>query len=143
MKKILALFLVLVMIALAGCKTEQTPAKLQSTPVPAEISTDTVQTENPETSTQESTDSADSTSSTDVIYIKNMAFNPETLKVAIGTTITWGQIDDVKHIVVSDELFESDVLNLGDKFTYTFTTPGTYEYYCKLHPAMTGTVIVE
>ena len=61
-----------------------------------------------------------------------------------GTTVTWINADDAPHTVVSStKLFKSSALDTEDKFSFTFTTPGTYEYFCSLHPHMTGTVVVE
>lgn len=77
------------------------------------------------------------------IVIKDFAFSPASLKVAAGTTVTWINRDDEPHTVVSAEAkFRSDALDTGDKFTFTFTSPGTYSYFCTLHPHMTGLVEV-
>jgi plastocyanin len=64
--------------------------------------------------------------------------------VKIGTTVTWDNADDIPHTVVSSaKLFRSKVLDTGGTFSFTFTTPGAYEYFCSLHPHMTGTIVVE
>ncbi len=77
------------------------------------------------------------------IDIDNYAFKARTLTVAAGTEVTWINHDDAPHKVVStDKKFSSPVLDTGARFSYTFTAPGTYGYYCSLHPMMTGTVIV-
>ena len=61
-----------------------------------------------------------------------------------GTTVTWINDDDIPHIVVSNnKLFKSKTLDTKDSFSFTFMTPGTYDYFCSLHPHMTGTVVVE
>ena len=61
-----------------------------------------------------------------------------------GTTVTWDNEDDIPHTVASSsKLFRSKVLDTDDKFSFTFTTPGVYEYFCSLHPHMTGTIVVE
>ena len=61
-----------------------------------------------------------------------------------GTTVTWDNEDDIPHTVASSaKLFKSKVLDTGDTFSFTFTTPGVYEYLCSLHPHMTGTIVVE
>jgi plastocyanin len=58
--------------------------------------------------------------------------------------VTWINHDDAPHKVVStDKKFVSPVLDTDGRFTYTFTTPGTYEYFCSVHPHMTGKVIVQ
>jgi len=77
------------------------------------------------------------------VKIDNFSFTPTTLTVAAGTTVTWTNSDDVPHTVVSDDkVFKSKVLDTDEKFSYTFTKPGTYPYFCSVHPKMTGTVVV-
>ena len=78
------------------------------------------------------------------VTIINMAFSPSTLTVAAGTTVTWVNRDGDAHSVESrDKGFTSSpLLNTGDKYSYTFTTPGTYAYYCAVHAAMTGKIVV-
>jgi plastocyanin len=64
--------------------------------------------------------------------------------VKAGTTVTWINEDDIPHTVASaGKLFKSKALDTKDTFSFTFTTPGTYEYFCSLHPHMTGAVVVE
>jgi plastocyanin len=78
------------------------------------------------------------------ITIENFAFNPATLTVPVGTTVTWISRDDEPHTVTSsDGVFASPGLDADEAFSYTFSTPGTYNYHCKLHPHMTGTIIVK
>ena len=78
------------------------------------------------------------------VKIDNFAFAPQRIVVQAGTTVTWTNADDAPHTVVSTtKLFKSSALDTEDKFSFTFATPGTYEYFCSLHPHMTGTVVVE
>ena len=77
------------------------------------------------------------------VKIGNFTFGPQELKVKAGTTVTWTNEDDIPHTVVSPNTFRSKVLDTDGKYSFTFTTPGTYKYFCSLHPHMTGTVIVE
>ena len=77
------------------------------------------------------------------IKIGNFTFGPKELKVKSGTTVTWVNEDDIPHTVVSLNNFRSKALDSDDKFSFTFTTPGTYKYFCSLHPHMTGTIVVE
>jgi len=59
-------------------------------------------------------------------------------------TVTWTNDDDDSHTVASSsKLFKSKALDTRDKFSFTFTTPGTYDYFCSLHPYMKGAVVVE
>src|SRR5262252_5041029 len=78
------------------------------------------------------------------VKIDNFSFGPATLIVSAGATVTWINQDDVPHNIVSSEgkILRSPVLDTDQKFSYTFTTAGTYPYYCGIHPKMTGKVIV-
>jgi plastocyanin len=78
------------------------------------------------------------------VKIDNFSFEPATLTVPVGTTVTWTNDDDVPHTVVSNEsLFKSKALDTDDKFSYTFTKPGAYDYFCSVHPKMTAKIVVQ
>jgi len=78
-----------------------------------------------------------------VVKIANFTFAPQTLTVAVGTTVTWQNDDDIPHVVAEkDGKFRSKALDTGDKFTQQFTTAGTIEYFCAIHPMMTGKIVV-
>jgi len=78
------------------------------------------------------------------VKIDNFSFGPTTLTVAVGTTVTWTNRDDIPHTVVSDDkVFKSKVLDTDEKFSFTFTKLGTYPYFCSVHPKMTGKVVVQ
>ena len=78
------------------------------------------------------------------VRIDNFVFGPETLTVTPGTTVTWINQDDIPHTVVAnDKSFKSKVLDTDERFSFTFTKPGEYGYFCSLHPHMTGKVIVK
>jgi amicyanin len=78
------------------------------------------------------------------VKIDNFTFAPQRLTVKAGTTVTWTNEDDIPHTVASStKAFKSKALDTDDKFSFTFTTPGTYEYFCSLHPHMTGAIVVE
>ena len=78
------------------------------------------------------------------VQIDQFTFAPQKITVKAGTTVTWINDDDAPHIVASTiKLFKSTPLDTKDKFSFTLTTPGTYEYFCSLHPHMTGVVVVE
>ncbi len=77
------------------------------------------------------------------VTIDNFTFNPPNMTVKTGTTVTWSNHDDIPHTVVSLQKFKSKALDSEDSFSFTFTTPGTYKYFCSLHPHMTGTIVVE
>jgi len=78
------------------------------------------------------------------VKIDNFSFAPETIKVSVGTTVTWTNRDDIPHTVVStDGVFKSKVRDTDEQFSFTFTKSGTYSYFCSVHPKMTGTVVVQ
>ena len=78
------------------------------------------------------------------VTIDNFSFSPATLTVPAGTTVTWTNHDDIPHnIAERDQKFKSKALDTDDSFSYTFAAAGTYEYFCGLHPKMTGKIIVE
>ncbi len=77
------------------------------------------------------------------VTIDNFSFSPQILTVPAGATVTWRNRDDVPHTVVSEDgKFRSRALDTDDEFSYTFTQPGTYAYYCSVHPRMTAKVVV-
>ena len=78
------------------------------------------------------------------VKIDQHAFIPQRVAVKAGTTVTWINDDDVPHTVASSaKLFKSKALDTGDKFSFTFTIPGAYQYFCSVHPYMTGAIVVE
>ena len=77
------------------------------------------------------------------VKIDNFTFGPQQLTVKAGTTVTWINQDDIPHTVVSTGHFRSKALDTDDKFSFTFTTPGSYQYFCGLHPHMQGSIVVE
>ena len=82
--------------------------------------------------------------STAEVKIDNFSFGPTAITVAVGTTVTWTNRDDIPHTVVSnDKVFKSKVLDTDEKFSFTFTKPGEYPYFCSIHPKMTGKVVVQ
>lgn len=78
------------------------------------------------------------------VAIDNFSFSPTPITVPVGTTLTWTNHDDVPHTVVSDDQqFKSKALDTDEKFSHTFAQPGTYSYFCSIHPKMVAKVIVE
>lgn len=78
------------------------------------------------------------------VKIDNFSFGPQELTVPVGTTVTWTNRDDIPHTVVSnDGLFKSKTRDTDETFSYTFTKPGTYGYFCSVHPKMTGKIVVQ
>lgn len=77
------------------------------------------------------------------VTIDNFTFTPPELRAKIGDTVTWTNHDDIPHTVVSAGKFRSKALDTGDTFSFTFTAAGDYQYFCSLHPHMTGMIKVE
>ena len=85
------------------------------------------------------------------VVMQNTTFVPSSITVSVGTTVTWTNQDSFAHTVESGvrgasdagSLFKSGDLNQGGTFSLTFTTAGTYPYFCSVHPGMDGTVIVK
>lgn len=78
------------------------------------------------------------------VKIDNFSFSPASLEIKAGTTVTWTNADDIPHTVVSnDKIFKSKVLDTDQKFSFTFDKPGSYPYFCSLHPKMTAKVVVQ
>ena len=79
------------------------------------------------------------------IDIKECMYSPDTLKVTAGTKVTWINRDDVPHTIVDSatpKMFHSAALDTNDGYSFAFVKPGTYHYFCTLHPQMVGTIIV-
>ena len=78
------------------------------------------------------------------IGIDNFRFAPPTLTVKAGTKVVWINNDDVPHLIVNiqNRFRQSPILDTGQRFTTTLTRPGTYDYFCSLHPMMKGKIIV-
>ncbi len=87
---------------------------------------------------------ADAQNQTSAIAIDNFTFNPQTVTVKAGTTVTWTNKDDIPHAIAAvGKQFKSKVMDTDNSYSFTFTTPGSYAYFCSLHPHMTGTIVVE
>jgi len=85
-----------------------------------------------------------SNASTSDITIDNFFFTPGTATVKRGTMVTWTNHDDIPHTIdSSDGKFRSGALDTGDHFQFRFTEPGQYQYFCRIHPKMTGTIVVQ
>lgn len=95
-------------------------------------------------STSNPSTQASTVSVTDKVVMKNLSFQPITIQVAPGTTVTWTNEDSTNHTVTSDTgKFNSEQLSNGKTFQFTFSDPGEYTYHCSIHPSMTGKVIVK
>ena len=78
------------------------------------------------------------------VKIDNFAFTPNVVTVKAGTQVTWINHDDIPHTVDSTEgKFKSAALDTDEKFQFLFREPGEYPFYCRMHPKMTGKIIVQ
>src|ERR1700676_580572 len=88
---------------------------------------------------------ADNAAQSSAVSIDNFTFGPPSLTVKAGTTVTWTNRDDIPHgIASSNNAFsKSKALDTDDSYSFTFATPGSYQYFCYIHPHMVGTIVVE
>lgn len=80
------------------------------------------------------------------VVIDDFRFGPAALTVPVGTKVTWVNDDSDPHTVTSEadpKLLKSPALDTGESFAFTFDKPGTYRYFCSIHPHMQGVVIVQ
>ncbi len=79
---------------------------------------------------------------TNEVWIQGMVYNPASITVASGTTIKWTNKDGVAHTVTSKTgLFDSGTISNNGTYSFTFSTAGTFQYYCTIHPTMIGSVV--
>lgn len=84
------------------------------------------------------------TQATVQVVIDNFTYDPPEVTIPAGATVTWVNRDDVPHTVTAnDRAFNSGALDTDGQYAHSFATPGTYPYFCAVHPHMTGTVIVK
>lgn len=78
------------------------------------------------------------------IVVKDFMFMPTPLTVKAGSTVTWTNMDEEPHTVVSDTgLFRSGGMDTSESFSFKFDKPGTYHFTCSIHPRMAGTIVVQ
>jgi plastocyanin len=76
------------------------------------------------------------------VKIEGFAYSPPMLEITVGATVTWTNMDSAPHTVSQTGGFESGKFDMGGTFSFTFDTPGTYEYFCQFHPNMKATIVV-
>lgn len=138
-----AAFVVLLVTGAIAAMTLIRPAEADAMPADAVSPRATADMAQP---AAESTSVAAKTSKPVMVAIDNFKFTPSALSVSVGDTVTWVNRDDVPHTATSKEdpaAFDSKALDTDDKFSFTFTKPGTYKYYCKVHTHMTGSITVK
>jgi plastocyanin len=90
------------------------------------------------------TPSAAQTADSTKVIVKDFMFNPTSLTVKAGSTVTWVNMDDEPHTVVSDTgLFKSGGMDTNESYSFKFDKPGTYHFACSIHPRMVGTIVVQ
>ncbi len=78
------------------------------------------------------------------IVVKDFMFTPNSLTIKAGSSVTWANLDDEPHTVVSDAgLFRSGAMDTNESFSFKFDKPGTYHFTCSIHPRMVGTIVVQ
>ena len=78
------------------------------------------------------------------VMIDNFVYSPVPLTIKVGTTVTWINHDDIPHTVDSTQgKFKSAALDTDDKFEFKFTEAGEYPFFCRIHPKMTGKIVVQ
>jgi len=135
MNKTLAISLIAGTFLLSGCGSPvKAPAVPVTIPSPAPATTSAQTTPTSQTTPVETAQSS-------AISIRNFAFNPDTITVKKGATVTWTNNDSAPHQIKSDT-FNSGALGNGQSFSYAFENAGTFDYSCAIHPSMTGTITV-
>ena len=159
MKKILflvlAVLLVSVLLAASCSSTATTPTTTFTRTTPTSTTTTTTgsttfttTTPTTTTTTKDTTTTTTETTTTTTtqnvaVIIQDFAFSPSSVTITVGSTVIWQNHDSTSHTVTSDTgLFNSGTLSNGGTFSFTFNTPGTYNYHCSIHSSMHGTIIV-
>ncbi|MCB1246097.1 MAG: cupredoxin domain-containing protein [Acidimicrobiia bacterium] len=88
------------------------------------------------------TSTTTSTDSDATVVIDSFTFTPANLTVSVGETVTWENAQGVTHTVTADEGAFDATLSSGDTFEFVPDAPGTYTYFCSIHPSMSGTIEV-
>lgn len=111
--------------------------------------TDTVAADPSEEVTTETTAaeaSADPAATGETVTLERSRFDPQELEVAAGARVTFENLDPYAHTVTSADdsslEFDSGELGQDETFAQSFDEPGTYDYFCEIHPTMKGTVVV-
>ena len=130
----------------AGCSDMQTSPS--QSPATGSLSPSTVSTAQPAT-TKVPTPISQASVSDNTVIIQDYSFIPDTITVETGQIVRWENRDPTPHRIVftdangRDTNTESGILAAAQSYSRKFTAAGTYPYYCKIHPEMKGTVIVE
>ena len=148
MMRIMAGVFISALLVLSACakpaSTTLPPPIIPATPPPSTTPAAPTKPAAPTTPTTPTTPSVPVTQGPNEVWAQGFSFNPATITVKVGTTISWTNKDADQHDVTSDTGLFTRQINLGgSSFNYTFDKPGTYNYFCGVHPGMTGKVIVQ
>lgn len=137
-------FILLAVMLLAACGPKAGPTPAGTLPPIIIESPTTVSGQVPSlTPLTAPTSSAQVLSGEVEIEIEDFAFNPKTVTITVGTTVKWSNKDNASHTVTGDDgSWGSNSLAKGDTYSFTFTKPGTFSYYCSAHPSMKATITV-
>jgi plastocyanin len=145
-KWILVLFILVTATIAAGCSGTQQPAEPQATETPQPSPVTTM----PRTATPLPTPISQTSVSDNTVMVRDFAFTPQTITVKTGSIVRWENKDAVPHRIVFTDASGRDLpsgdnslLTASQSYSRKFDTAGTYPYYCKIHPEMKGTVMVE
>lgn len=142
----------------AGSEAEQeaaAPAAATTAPADAAADAETPEAETPEAETPEAeTPEAETPAAADdaaaagqevPVDIRDFAFSPNPVEIAVGDTVTWTNQDQVPHTATAEDrgVLQSGTISPGSSFSQTFETAGEFPYFCEFHPNMTGTIVVQ
>ena len=132
----------------AGSEAEQeaaAPAAATTAPADAAADAETPEAETPEAETPAAADDAAAAGQEVPVDIRDFAFSPNPVEIAVGDTVTWTNQDQVPHTATAEDrgVLQSGTISPGSSFSQTFETAGEFPYFCEFHPNMTGTIVVQ
>ena len=132
MKQMLIVGFLMIAIVISGCSAQKTQVQPTNVPSAGEVQ-------------QNTAPSTDGLGIREDIDINGFAFNPSPLTIPKGATVIWTNMDSAPHTIVSDfgDELNSDSISKGKTYAHTFSTPGTYDYHCGIHPSMKGKIVVK
>ena len=145
MKKLLIIIVIAIVLSAGLFYFLSRPSSVDKNTAPAENTAPTVNTVPAETGSPAGSvaplpNSADSAQ----VSLINFSFNPQNLKVKLGTNVTWTNNDLAGHLIEADDgSFLSKTISQGESFAHVFNSKGTFSYHCKIHPSMKGVITVE
>jgi plastocyanin len=135
--------LLAIVIGLVGCGED--PSDIDANrPAPESEPAEAPEEEEEAVETTAATAAPTTVPTGDAVTITDFAFDPPSIALGVGDELTWTNSDGATHSIASaDGSIASSELEEGDEFGFVFDDAGTYTYFCGIHNAMTGTVVVE